>query len=311
VSFNEPMPTPDGNTISTMTDWEAYFVAGLGGATYVMAGKLGELSPTINSGGRTASVTTGAAFVRGFYVVNPSTTYTASVPAASVADRVDRLVLRLDRTASVAANWLKPVIVQGTSGSLTPPTLLASETGSYDLPISRWTTKADGSLSGLVDERWLSGGGFLQFRSAARPPASPPRLGFELDTGLARYSDGSNWNGFDSDTGWTDLSLTNTAWKEQQSCVVRLRNGVVYLRIAVQRQNSTFTKSDPDGSVLFTLPAQFRPALNQYGSAFFSGGIGGARVDIQSSTGVVSLQHNEADVASGRTCTFSMSYPKG
>ena len=309
MAYSEPMPTPDGNTVSTMPEWEAYWVGGLGGASGVMAGKAGELSPSINSGSRQVSTATGAAFVRGFYVENPSSTFTASVPAASAADRVDRLVLRLDRTAVTAADWLKPVIVQGTSGSATPPALQTSETGSYDEPIGRWTTKADGTLAGLVDERRLSGGQFLGFRSTARPPASPPRQGFELDTGKPMYADGTSWNYYDSDTGWVQQTLTNTAWKQALSCAARLRNGVVFLRFDIQRQNSTFTKGDPDGSDLCVLPLQFRPESNQYGTCVFSGGIGVARVDIQESTGVVSLQHNESDVASGRTGTFSMSFP--
>lgn len=311
MAFDEPMPTPDGNTVGTMPLWEGYWVAGLGGASYVQAGKAGELAPSINSGARTVSVATGVAFVRGFYVANPTSTYTASVPAASAADRVDRLVLRLDRTASVAANWLKPVIVQGTSGSLTPPALQSSETASWDLPIARWTTKADGTLTNLVDERYLAGGAFLVFKSTARPSASPPRQGLELDTGKPMYADGSQWRYYDADTGWVDLTLGNTAWKEQQACQARIRNGVVFLRFAVQRQTNTFTKSDPDGSVLLTLAAQFRPATNQYDTCSFSGGIGTARVDLNASTGVLSLQHNTADVASGRTGTFTMSYPLG
>lgn len=311
MAFNAPMPTPDGNTVNTMPLWEAYWVGGLGGAAGIVAGKLGELVPTINSGARTASLGTGAAFVRGFYIENPTTTYTAAVPAQSAADRVDRLVLRLDRTASTAANWLKPVIVQGTSGSATPPALQTSMTGSWDLPIARWTTKADGTLTGLVDERQLSGGQFLVFRSSARPPASPPRQGYELDTGKPMYADGTQWNYYDSDTGWLDIVLTNSAWKEYQDCLFRIRNGVVTLLIVVQRQSSTFTKSDPDGSVLCTLPAQARPSKSMYDTTSFSGGIGTARVSVSASTGVVSLQHNTADVASGRTATITMSYPLG
>jgi hypothetical protein len=311
VAFDPPMPTPDGNTVNTMPLWEAYWVGVGGGAIGVMAGKAGELAPSINSGARTVSLATGAAFVRGFYIVNPSSTYTASVPAASAADRVDRLVLRLDRTASVAANWLKPVIVQGTSGSATPPAIQSSDTGSYDLPLARWTTKADGTLAGLVDERQLSGGQFLGFRSNARPAASPLRQGYEFDTGKPMYSDGSQWNYYDSDTGWLPLTITNSAWKAFLDCVYRIRNGVVTIRAVVQRQGSTFTKSDPDGSALFTLPTQARPAINQYDTTVFSGSIGVARVDLNAETGVLSLQHNTTDVAAGRTATFTLSYPLG
>lgn len=309
MAFNAPMPTPDGNVVATMPDWEAYWVGGLGGASGVMAGKLGELVPSINSSARTVSTATGAAFVRGFYISNPTSTYTATVPAQSAADRVDRLVLRLDRTATVAANWLQPVIIQGTSGSLTPPTIQSSDTGSWDLQIARWTTKADGTLTNLVDERLLAGGQFLIFDSTFRPLASPPRQGYERNTGKPMYADGTQWNYYDSDTGWLDLVLTNSAWKEAGNCLFKVRNGVVYLRVDIQRQNSTFSKDDPNGSPLFTLPTSARPTIDQFGTAWFSGGIGGARVYVSQSTGVVNLQHNESDVSPGHTCTFSMSFP--
>lgn len=312
MAFDAPMPTPDGNTVNTMPLWEAYWVAGLGGASYVQAGKAGELAPSINSGGRTVSLATGAAFVRGFYIGNPSATYTASVPAASAADRVDRQVLRLDRTASVAANWLKPVIIQGTSGSLTPPAIQATDAGSWDLPIARWTTKADGSLTGLVDERYKAGGQFLVFTSKARPPASPPRQGLELDSGKPMYSDGSAWFYYDTDTGWVTLTLSNASWAVSSplTCLARLRNGVATIRIAVKRVSPTFSKADADGSILCTLPSQFRPSIIQFGAVVFSGGIGSARVDV-GTDGVVSLQHNTADVVKDRTAVFSISYPVG
>lgn len=313
MAYNEPMPTPgpDGNTVSAMSDWEAYFVTGLGGASYVMPGRGGELVPSINSAARTVSTATGAAFVRGFLVTNTAGIWTATVPTQSAADRVDRLVLRLDRSASTKANWLKPVILPGSSGSASPPALQASDTGLYDLPVARWTTKANGTLTGLVDERYRSAGGPLDFNSFARPPASPPRMGLERDTGIWRYSNGSAWLSFDSDTGWTEMTLNNTSWKNNgtEKQLARIRNGVVYLRVNITRQTSTFTKSDADGSLLFNLAAPLIPDIDQYDEAHFSGGIGTARVQILQSNGALSLQHNTADVAVGRTCTFSMSYP--
>jgi len=206
MTFDEAMPTPDGNTIATMSDWESYWVGGLGGAAGVVAGRGGELSPSINSGARTVSAASGGALVRGFYVNNPATT-TMAVPTQSAGDRVDRLALRLDRTASVAADWLKPIILQGTSGSATPPALAATDNASWDLPIARWTTKADTTLTGLVDERLALGGSFMVFKSANRPSASPPRLGYETDTGRLLLANGSAWAAVIDDTGWVNVPV--------------------------------------------------------------------------------------------------------
>jgi len=309
MAYDEPMPTPDGNTVSTMTDWEAYWVGGLGGASGVVAGKLGELAPSINSGSRTVSTATGAAFVRGFYVQNPTTTHTASVPAQSVGDRVDRLVLRLDRTASVAANWLKPVILQGSSGSSTPPTMQVSTDGSYDEPIARWTTKADGSLTGLVDERRRSGGQFLVFNSAARPPASPPRQGYELDTGRPVYADGSNWNYYETDTGFQNVAITGFWAVGGFTPQIRLRNGWVYLRGSIARTTNTLQSTDTN-SPIGTIPTQFRPAGTHNWAAVTSS-MGHVRLQVDYSTGALAVVDLSADITVGRTVYLDTAWIAG
>lgn len=309
MAWDDAYPTA-ASALETMTQWEAYWVGGLGGAAGVIAGVGAELSPSINSGARTVSAGTGAALVRGFYSNNPAT-YTASVPAQSAGDRVDRLVLRLDRTAVTAPDWIKPTIVQGTSGSSTPPALSTSTTGSWDLPICRWTTKADGTLTGLVDERVLLGGSFVAFPSGARPAASPLRLGYETDTGRLLYADGSAWQPFVQDTGWIPLTLTNSAWTPFLACVGRAMGGWATLRIGVKRVNSTFSKNDTSGSPLLTLPASLRPAYSQFGVVQFSSGIATARVDVSSTDNMVSFQHNSADVTPGHTADFTITYALG
>lgn len=309
MAFDAPMPTPDGNTVNTMPLWEAYWVGGLGGAAGVMAGKLGELAPSINSGARTVSAATGAAFVRGFYIANPTSTYTANVPAASVADRVDRLVLRLDRTASVAANWLKPVIIQGTSGSTTPPAIQSTDAGSWDLPIARWTTKADGTLANLVDERYKSGGQFLVFNSTARPPASPPRQAYELDTGKPLYSDGSQWNYYGSDTGYQNLPISGFWAVGGFQPQIRLLNGWVYLRGSIARTTNTLQSTDTN-SPIGTIPAQFRPA-GTHNWAGLTSSMSHVRLQVTFDTGALAIVDLSADIPTGRAVYLDTSWPVG
>jgi hypothetical protein len=297
VAFNEAMPTPDGNTIATMPDWEAYWVGGLGGATGVIAGTGGELAPSINSGARTVSTATGAALIRGFYVNNPSATFTASVPAVSAADRVDRLVLRLDRTASVASDWLKPLIVQGTSGSLTPPALQSSATGSWDLPIARWTTKADGSLTGFVDERQSLGGSFMVFRSTQRPLASPPRLGYETDTGRLLLANGSSWSAITADTGFSDIDITGNWNPGGFNLIIRMVGPVVYLRGSIVRTTNTLQSTDTD-SPFATIAAQYRPVGNHTWSSVTST-CSPVRIWV-TTAGVLSIVDLATDVPVGR-----------
>ena len=310
MAWDDAFPTA-ASALETMAQWEAYWVGGLGGAAGVIASVGAELTPSINSGARTVSVGTGAALVRGFYSGNTSATYTTDVPTQSTGDRVDRLVLRLDRTAVTASDWVTPTIIQGTSGSSTPPALQTSSTGSWDLPLCRWTTKADGTLTDLVDERVYLGGSFVTFTSGARPVASVPRLGLETDTGRLLYADGSTWKTLVPDTGWLPLTITNSAWKPTLDCVGRALNGFATLRIGVQRVNSTFSKNDANGSPLLTVPSALHPAYSQFTTVQFSGGVATARVDVSATDNSVSFQHNSGDVTPGRTALFTITYALG
>jgi hypothetical protein len=303
MAWDDAYPTA-ASTLSTMAQWEAFWVGGLGGAAGVIAGNGAELSPSINSGARTVSVGTGAALVRGFYSNNPAT-YTASVPAQSAADRVDRLALRLDRTAVTAPTWVQPTIIQGTSGSATPPTLQTSTTGSWDLPLCRWTTKADGTLTGLVDERVSLGGSFVLINSGSRPSASPPRLGWETDTGRLMYADGSTWSPVDYDSGWIDLTIighwTAGGYKPQ----IRRSGSVVYVRGSIQRTIDTL-QSTVDNSPIAQLTTDFYPAgAHNYTQSTSAAGLVRLQVSYQ---GALAVTDSNADIPVGRVIYLDTTY---
>lgn len=211
MSGDDAYPMPGVSAMETIAEWEAFFSASASAPAGVIAGVANELIGTLNSGTRQAVIGTGAALIRGFYKPFTSPVGTA-IPGADTQDRVDRLVLRLDRTAVTAANLVKPAVITGTPGSVNPPAIQASlsPTGSWDLPIARWTSEHGGGLAGLVDERyWLAD--ITMFNSAARPSASPARPGFERDTKRWLWADGSTWTevGAFEDSGFSNLSLSS------------------------------------------------------------------------------------------------------
>ena len=246
-------PYPGTSQISTADEWEGFFSAAQ------LDGVVGGLVPSLNSGARTASVGVGGAYLRGFFKPVTSSTATA-VPAASGQDRVDRLVLRLDRDAATAATYIVPTVLTGTAGAATPPTLTQGTTGTWDLPISRWTSKSNGSLSGLVDERYGPTWTTSAARAAGLVPAAPPRVMAEVDTGRVFRSDGSVWTLL-----WEDLTaeaaLTPTSnWDAAGPCQVnRSWTGLVEITLNLIRTNTAFYGGTDVGSPLAQVPSIYRP----------------------------------------------------
>lgn len=266
-----------------------------------------------NSSGREVHIRSGKrAIVQGHAWYSGTSDYVLTIAVnTSGSTRTDTVVLRLDRST-----WnVTAAVRQGTPGA-GPPTLQrdAGDTGLWEIPVADVTVDNGAATiaSGKVVARTL-------FQSGAiRPCTKITDIQSTLDDGDIVYEASTGrWIGWTSaggvvlfeDTGWSTQTLTNSSWTQLLACSARRKNGVVFLRFAVTRQSSTFSKSDPDGSVLCTLPTQFRPDIDQYDTTSFSGGIGTARVQVLQANGVVSFQHNTADVGAGRTATFSMSYP--
>jgi hypothetical protein len=301
-------PYPGTSQITTAAEWEGFFSA------VQLDGVVSGLDLSLNAGARTAIVSAGAAYLRGFY--KPVTAPTATpVPAASLQDRVDRLVMRLDRGAATAADYIKPVVLPGTAGVATPPALTwqLTTTGVWDLPIGRWTSTAAGALTNLVDERYFLGGSFTSAsRTAGVLPAYPPRVELEKDTGKIFRSDGNAWTQVLEDTGWVGLTMNGpegSAWTGSNARIRRM-NGVCHLRFSVKRwANSGLGTDDADGSAPITLTSEFRPTVDEYGFGWHSRSPIGIRVE--SGTGAVRLFPLTADIPAGRTVLGSMTWLMG
>jgi hypothetical protein len=213
--------------------------------------------------------------------------------------------VRLDRGAASAADYIKPVVLTGTSGSTTPPTLTnaITPTGLWDIPVCRWTSTGAGGLTGLVDERYYLWGGFT---SAARTggllPAWPPRIGQELDTGKVFSSNGASWSQLLEDTGWITLTMNGpdgAAWTPSALCRVRRVNGKVHLRLAIRRwESSGLGTGDADGSTPIILPAGYAPTVQEVGFGFHSRSPVAIRVETD---GRVVLFPITTEITAGRT----------
>lgn len=120
----------------------------------VIPGLTNELEVTANASGMHVFVDTGTAWQLGFYYENTAS-LTVDVDAASVQDRIDRIVVRLDTTA----NTMVVHVIKGTPAA-TPsePPLLAGPV-IWDLPLARVFVDSAAVTIGapdLTDERQWS-----------------------------------------------------------------------------------------------------------------------------------------------------------
>ena len=215
--------------------------------------------------------------LRGFGWSEDSSGETLSIAAnASGQTRVDRVVLRLDRS-----DWsVKPAVVQGTPGAGAPSTTRTiGTTGHFEIPWSLVSIANNASTiaaSNLTDTSWyVSSNNTILCTSATRPPESPGRNIWEQDTGAfytGRGTSGSTWlltSG--SDTGWVSIDVTNGRWDNNAGAQPKVRriNGVVYLRPGELRCVSQLASGGT--SAMFAIPAGFRTSLYQGIGSYMDG----------------------------------------
>jgi hypothetical protein len=199
--------------LTSDADWESIIQA-IGAGDGVVMNPTTSLAPSLDSAGRNAVMAAGQCLVKGKLWSCDASVSTA-IPAASASDRIDRLTLRLSRTASTAATFLQPNIITGTpSGSPVIPSLTQTTTGIWDLPIAHWRSTAAGALTGLVDERFDPGAA-MQSGLAANMPLwhVRPRLYFQTDTGVLMAWNGSAWNPVGNQpAAWSNMPGMANSW---------------------------------------------------------------------------------------------------
>jgi hypothetical protein len=184
------IPLPGVSQIVTVTDWENVFGMALGSG--VVPGVLNSLAASLDTSGRNAVVAPGAAMLQGFWKPVSAPTPTP-IPAASSADRIDRLAMQLNRAATNPDLFVTPVVVTGTPGANPQePALIQTPTGIWQMPIASWTSSSSGALSGLTDERHF-GAQILSGVSGTRPNMAGPGIFFETDTGSLALWNGAAW----------------------------------------------------------------------------------------------------------------------
>lgn len=258
-------PTPY-TALADMTQWEDFFSplhpAG------VLPGVGGEVAASLDATNRTVDLSDGAVWIGGSN--RPvDATETATITAAEAQDRIDRCVMRLDRNALDAASYVRPVVIAGSPGASPQPPSIVRNASVYDVSICRFTAKANGSLTGFVDEREYAHGKCLSTARPAVPYAGEVR--YETDTGRTVQWNGSVWKVIHEVAGPVTLTLAGEWTQQPNPLQVFKRDGSVDLSGSIRRTNVSFLAGDE--VTLATIPVGYRPRKGYDDNTIsFSGG---------------------------------------
>ncbi|MFH9692629.1 hypothetical protein [Streptomyces globisporus] len=247
------------------------------------------------------------ASVRGHGWTSGSTGLTLPItPNASGQTRIDRVVLRLDRS-----DWtVRAVVKDGTPGSAAPPlTQAAGITGEWEILLAG-VTVLTGATSVAVTRGELYVGTRVRPALASHRNVAPVRgeLAYETDTGrLSLYTGPAGWVPLYEPGTEVALGAGYSSWEDEGQAVGQRDGNVVSLRISKKRTGSTFNASDADGSKLATVPASLRnTARNQYFACVFSNGVTG-RVELRTDGGMW-VRMISGNVTVNHTVSLTMTY---
>ncbi|MGM9924783.1 MAG: hypothetical protein ACI35R_11105 [Bacillus sp. (in: firmicutes)] len=177
-------------------DFAEYFKRIVTNGIYIDQNKLNVSATGSNM---TVTVGSGSAFIEGYMYINTSNkTLTVASPEPYV-DRVDRVVLRLDRSAG--ERNIKAIVLKGTAGSNPSPPALQRDAYIYDIPLAQIRVIQGQSYIGstqVTDERTESFGEFVRASGATSRLNTP----YGLTTNDIRFKK-------DSMTSYPEITVDN------------------------------------------------------------------------------------------------------
>lgn len=244
------------------------------------------------------------ASVRGHYWTSGTTSLTLTVASnSSGSQRRDWIVLKLDRST-----WdVTAALHQGTAGAGLPAlTQNTGTTGVWEIPLGYVQVNSGAGSVTVVPWTQYVGSRVRPAKSSTRTVAGLGALLYEQDTGQWVGWNGTSWVTVYQDTGQLSIGAGWSVWEAFGDNLAQKRQGVVELRLAVRRKDSTFTAADADGSLIGVLPAAVRPPHFEYGVGHFNNGAS-ARIEIQTN-GQVWVKYASKDIAAGFSMLATVTY---
>ncbi|MFJ7100197.1 hypothetical protein [Streptomyces albogriseolus] len=200
--------------------------------------------------------------------------------------RIDRVVLRLDRSTWTVRAVVKP----GTPGAGAPAlTQATGDTGLYEIPLAD-VTVLNGAAAVTVTRRELWVGSRVRpCTSSSRNPL--PNVGemcLETDTGTVRMWDGTTWAVLRKTDATVNADVTLTAWTATGASVMERRGDICVLRTAYFERKGSNLSTASDSRLPLLIPSAHRHAYLQMHTPVY---VTGSRI------GVVTLYPDNHDRA--------------
>ena len=136
--------------MTTTSEWETFCSAA---NIYDGVDTSNSFVPSLDTAGRNAVMSAGDCLIKGM-LWRADASVSTPIPAAESQDRIDYLVLQLNRAATSSPAVIQPIVVKGTAAATpVPPTLTQNSTGIFQIPISQWTAHSTGVLDTMYDAR--------------------------------------------------------------------------------------------------------------------------------------------------------------
>jgi hypothetical protein len=211
------------------------------------------------------------ASLRGHAWTSGTTGDTLTIAAnVSLSTRIDRVVLRLDRS-----DWtVRAAVRQGTPGAAAPALVRdTGTTGVWEILLAG-VTVPPGATSVTVTRGELYVGSRIRpaLASHLNPYPVPGEMAWITDRQEMRVWDGSAWLTAYADSGPVSVDSPVSAWSIQTESVLQMRNGNVHLRLGSFVREGGTLSGDAPSRLPVLIPAAYRhPTRDQYVIAYISG----------------------------------------
>lgn len=302
-------PVSPGETLAE-AEWELMLDRWIDGVIGTPGGTSLRATPS-GSTARGVDFAAGSALVRGHWYKSTAVETLTSDANSSGSARIDRAVLRLDRSD----NSVTLTKLTGTAGA--GPPVLADSATVTDRPLWRWTISPGATVAtALVDERLWAPRPIRRCKDKANRPIDVQAgdLVFEMDTDTLLLYNGSFYRTVSATSGELYVQPAHpTLWEERSPlCFATRWNGVVYVQINLRRIGPPVETDSSDastGSLLIELPEMMRPFRTIQKPVVLSGGIA-ARIRYQAD-GQVYLNAPTSQIGTGRFVRCEHAYLGG